>query len=113
MRYFITLFRKVLDNTDYSNYYVDVDYNRNNGKVKTIINENMQVKNINCDLIVHSRCENIHKDNLIAIEMKKSSRRKAEKDKDRNRLIALTKVSFDDVWSADGLHYLSTFMAML
>lgn len=34
--------------------------------------------------------------------MKKSYRSRKEKDEDRNRLIALTKDSFDDVWSFDG-----------
>ena len=34
--------------------------------------------------------------------MKKSTRRPTEKDKDRERLIALTKDSFNDVWAFDG-----------
>ncbi len=45
---------------------------------------------ITWDIIVQSRGEYINQDNLIAIEMKKSSNTKAEKDKDRERLIALT-----------------------
>ena len=40
--------------------------------------------------------------NLIAIEMKKSTALRLEKAKDKERLIALTKDSFDDVWSFDG-----------
>ena len=91
-----------LKGTSYSGYYVDVEYNRNNGKVKTIINENIEVIPINCDIIIHSRGENIYQDNLIALEMKKSVNRESEKIKDKNRLIALTKDTFDDVWSFDG-----------
>lgn len=94
--------QKELKGTTYSEYYVDVEYNRNNGKVKTIINENIEVIPINCDIIIHSRGENIYQDNLIALEMKKSSNRKSAKIKDKNRLIALTKDRFDDVWSFDG-----------
>ena len=49
----------------YSEYYVDVEYNRNNGHVKTI-------------------------------------RLKKEKEDDRARLTALTRDSYDGVWSFDG-----------
>ncbi|WP_233455066.1 caspase family protein [Paenibacillus elgii] len=91
-----------LRETIYSMYYVDVEYNRNNGKVKTIVNENIEVIPINCDIIVHSRGEILSQDNLIALEMKKSTNRKSEKLRDKNRLVALTKDSFDDVWSFDG-----------
>lgn len=34
--------------------------------------------------------------------MKKSTNRNSEKIKDKNRLIALTKDTFDNVWSFDG-----------
>ncbi len=57
---------------------------------------------INCDLILHSRGIHPEQDNLIAIEMKKSNRPREEKERDYNRLIALTKDSFDDIWSFDG-----------
>ncbi len=86
----------------YNRYYVDVEYNRNNGKIKTIINNEMEIVTINCDLIVHSRGEIIEQDNLIAIEMKKSTAREKEKTKDKNRLIALSKQPHDEVWAADG-----------
>lgn len=87
----------------YKKYYVDVEYNRNAGHIKTIINDKEQIININCDLIVHSRGENEEHDNLIALEMKKSYRSQEEKDSDRNRLISLTKpVSTNEVWSYDG-----------
>ena len=84
-------------------YFADPEYNRKqDGRIKTIIDENLQVVTINCDLILHSRGAVVAGDNLIAIEMKKSERPNAEKESDRIRLRALTKSSFDDVWSADG-----------
>lgn len=94
-------------NSEFAGYKVDVEYNRNkNGKVKThtktINGPNDVVVKINCDLIVHSRGNNIIQDNLIAIEMKKSNRKQEEKDNDRLRLVALTKDSYDDIWSFDG-----------
>ena len=86
-----------------SNYYADTEYNRKqNGLVKTILNDKEEVVRIQCDLIVHSRGEIMGDDNLIAIEMKKSTRPEAEKVTDRNRLRALTKASYDDIWSYDG-----------
>ena len=92
-----------LQKTDYRNYFVDVEYNRKqNGEIKTYINEKFEVIKINCDLIVHTRGATISNDNLICIEMKKIGRPKQELINDRNRLIALTKISFNDVWSNDG-----------
>lgn len=89
--------------TDFKEYKVDVEYNRNKGgKLKTIKNSDYKVININCDLILHSRGEYIEQDNLIAIEMKKSTGRIGDKIKDKERLEALTKNSFDDIWSFDG-----------
>jgi hypothetical protein len=84
-------------------YFVDVEYNRNLEKPKTILDDEYKVVNITCDIIVHSRGKNILTDNLIAIEMKKSNRPQNEKDADRNRLRALTKKSFDGVWLANGV----------
>lgn len=91
-----------IQNSVYNKYYVDIEYNRNKGKIKTIVNDDMQVIDINCDIIIHSRGEIIEQDNLIAIEMKKSISPLKEKNKDKERLRALTKNSFDDVWSFDG-----------
>lgn len=90
--------------TKFSSYHTDVEYNRNkNGILKTIINDDLEIVKINCDLILHSRGKCVELDNLIAIEMKKSNRPNKEKVKDRNRLIALTKDSYnDEVWSYDG-----------
>lgn len=85
-----------------TNYYADTEYNRRqDGKVKTILDGNMRVITINCDLLLHSRGNIIQQDNLIAIEVKKRDTSPAEKDKDRERLRALTKDSYDDIWSAD------------
>lgn len=94
--------RIIYDNEDYLGYYADVEYNRNNGKIKTILNDDLKTITIKCDLILHSRGHRPEQDNLIAIEMKKSTRPDADKAKDRNRLRALTKDIFDDVWSFNG-----------
>lgn len=91
----------------YNKYFVDVEYNRNQGGKlktikKTIKGPDMKIITINCDLIIHSRGHNLEQDNLIAIEMKKSNISNDEKNNDRDRLIALTKDSYDDIWSYDG-----------
>lgn len=91
-----------INNSKYSQYHVDTEYNRNNGKVKTIYNDDLKVISIVCDLIVHSRGEIVGKDNLIALEMKKAYRKACEKESDKARLVALTKDSYDEVWSFDG-----------
>lgn len=94
---------EVEKHSEYKNYYVDVEYNRNAGHVKTIIDGDMKVIQVTCDLLVHSRGENEYKDNLIALEMKKSYQPEEKKRADRERLIALTKSeSTNDVWSYDG-----------
>ena len=85
-------------------YYADVEYNRKQqGAVKTILDDQMQVVRITCDLILHSRGESVLDDNLIAVEMKRLEHPDAEKRKDRIRLRAMTKSSYDDLWSADGI----------
>ncbi len=84
-------------------YYADPEYNRKqHGQVKTILSGNMEVISITCDLIIHSRGEIIAQDNLIAIEMAKPNKSLPEMQDDRNRLMALTKSSYDGVWSNDG-----------
>ncbi|MCM3189377.1 hypothetical protein QNK06_21940 [Bacillus subtilis] len=91
------------DKTLYRQYYVDIEYNRNiNGRLKTIKDREGEIITINCDLVFHSRGENLVQDNLIALEMKKSNGRRSEKEKDRERLKALTRQSFDNIWSYDG-----------
>lgn len=94
---------KIINETIYKDYFTDVEYNRNfDGKIKTILLDSENVINITCDLIIHSRGTNKKQDNLIAIEIKKSTRPQKEKDNDRIRLKTLTRQSFDGVWSYDG-----------
>ena len=84
-------------------YYVDTEYNRNDGKLKTMLDdETFKIISITCDIILHSRGKNKLQDNLLCIEMKKATAKEQEKWEDKKRLSLLTKVSFDDVWSADG-----------
>ncbi len=96
----------IRDRASYRGYHADVEYNRNKGSVKTIRKtvrgNDEQIITINCDLILHSRGENTFQDNLLAVEMKKSTRTLQDKNKDRDRLIALTKDSFNDVWAWNG-----------
>ena len=102
-RLVIYLNDKVREN-NLNGYFVDPEYNRNiNGQVKTILDDEYNVININCDIIVHSRGNIIQQDNLIAIEMKKSNRPEEKKISDKKRLRALTKESYDDIWSSDGV----------
>ena len=87
----------------FKGYYADVEYNRmQEGRVKTLFDDRLRVVRITCDLILHSRGEIVEKDNLIALEMKRLEHSESEKAKDRDRLRALTKQSYDGVWSADG-----------
>jgi len=86
--------------SEFNVYHVDIEYNRNYWwNIKTIIDSKEKVLNITCDIIIHSRWENRKQDNLIAIEMKKSTWTELEKQKDRDRLIALTKQLNEWVWT--------------
>lgn len=104
-RLMLHLYNKMMQNESLSNYYVDVEYNRNKRGIKTIIKTikgpEDKIIRINCDLIIHSRNKNYFQDNLIALEMKKTERKKADKQADKDRLKALTKKSFDDIGSVD------------
>lgn len=85
-------------------YYADPEYNRKQGgQVKTILDDEFHIISIQSDLIIHSRGQILERDNLIAIEMKKSTRPDSEKVSDRLRLRAMTKVSYNGVWSFDGV----------
>ena len=99
--------RLMLRSEDFEEYYTDVEYNRNRGNIKTIKKtihgQEEQIVNVTCDLIMHSRGSHPEQDNLIAIEMKKANRPQAEKTADKERLKALTKDTFDDTWSYDGV----------
>lgn len=97
----------VLSSTKYADYFVDVEYNRNSGGKlkmyrKTIKGPDERIVAVNCDLIVHSRGQNRRQDNLIALEMKKSSAPGKEKDSDRIRLECLTKSAGNDICSYEG-----------
>lgn len=85
-------------------YFVDTEYNRNLGKLKTILDDtnNYEILEITCDFLLHSRGNVISQDNLICIEMKKSTAKNKDKEDDKKRVRILTKDSSDDVWSGDG-----------
>jgi hypothetical protein len=93
--------QRVSDSMGLSRYVVDIEYNRNRGEVKTILDHRPKVVNVVCDLILHRRGQVKEQDNLIAIELKKSTNL-TSKQSDRDRLRALTKSSYDGIWSADG-----------
>ena len=97
---------KQIQHNRFDGYYIDIEYNRNNGKIKTIIDKECKVLSVKCDYILHSRGNHVKQDNLLALEMKKAYRRKKEKNADRNRLIALTKSTYNtDIWSYDGMTF--------
>lgn len=78
----------VKERFEFGRYDLDPDMNRMNGQdVKYMLGEAGGRIRIECDLVVHRRAE---ADNLIALEMKKSRARKADKDDDRTRLRILT-----------------------
>lgn len=96
--------QQVANDHGLTGYFADTEYNRKqNGAVKTILDGQMRVVQINCDLLLHSRGQIVAEDNLIAVEVKKHDTSWREKDKDRDRLRALTKASYDDIWSSDGV----------
>lgn len=91
-----------LANFGLDKYYADPEYNRKqNGLVKTILNGEFEIVQVTCDLLLHSRGEQ-GRDNLIAIEMAKPDKTADQIRSDRHRLMALTKQSFDNIWSYDG-----------
>jgi hypothetical protein len=87
-------------------YYTDTEYNRKQSdQVKTIINKELRVLPITADLIVHSRGDlPAPDDNLIAVEVKKSSRPAHEKNADKDRLIAMTSPPYNGVWNWEDGH---------
>lgn len=90
---------KQLEKNGCNNYYADIEFNRafentiNN--VKHLPDEEGTPKRVFPDIIVHSRGE-VTPDNLLAIEMKKSSANQQDKEKDRNRLRKMTKQNCDE-----------------
>lgn len=94
---------ETLKDNNITGYFVDTEYNRNGNRLKTIFDaNNLEIINVTCDIIIHSRGTNLIQDNLICIEMKKSDALKDEKENDKKRLKILTKSSYDSIWSADG-----------
>ncbi|MBE8578460.1 hypothetical protein [Vibrio sp. OPT18] len=79
------------------NYFAGAEYNRNRGKVKTILDDDSVEISITCDLILHSRGKLKEQDNLIALEMTKSNRPDSEEVSDCNRLKIMTKPNYDSV----------------
>ncbi|MFZ8073972.1 hypothetical protein ACO1G0_02910 [Fusobacterium watanabei] len=75
-------------NIKYENYSVDCEYNRKEEDIKRLkFGKNIDKKEIYPDIIVHQRKI---KNNLIAIEMKKTTSRNTDKIKDIEKLEALT-----------------------
>lgn len=77
----------------FKNYFVDVEYNRMesiDGKPikKSIIYQDNVCETIVCDLLVHSRGINKERDNLLALEMKRTYN-KDSIESDNKRLIRL------------------------
>lgn len=99
--------KEEIKRNDINGYHVDTEYNRNGGSLKTIFDneQDLKVIKVTCDVIVHSRGKNIKQDNLICIEMKKSTAIKSAKISDKRRVQILTKDSFDDIWSYDGKEF--------
>lgn len=90
---FSQAFKEILKEMKISNYYSEINYNKNKHFTKCIINEKMEYFDIFCDLIIHSCGENLQQDNLLAIEMKKKENRK-DRLKDRKRLEIMTSDSY-------------------
>lgn len=76
---------------DFKGYFVDIEYNRNRGNdiyphKKMCKSLKGEVSAITCDLVVHSRGQNIKNDNLIELEMKKRRTEEVKRDSDKERL---------------------------
>lgn len=83
---------KQLEKKNLKKYYADIEFNRDEDNVKRIScksDDGVYSKRIFTDIIVHSRGE-VSLDNLIALEMKKSTARADAKERDKNRLSLLT-----------------------
>lgn len=78
------------DRHGFKAYYVDVEYNRNGEGRKYILHPVTREEiNVTCDILLHSR-GGLQDDNLVAIEMKKDDAKPGHKQRDRERLQALT-----------------------
>ena len=84
---------KQLEKKNLKKYHADIEFNRvikkATNKVKQLPDEKGIPKHIFPDIIVHTRSEE-NPDNLLALEMKKSTARGYAKERDKNRLSLLT-----------------------
>jgi len=87
-----------------SEYFADPEYNRmQDGRIKVAFDpDNLVEVRIQCDLLLHGRGERGLRENIIAIEMKKSTAPLQEKLDDKIRLRALTTPPGPNTWPADG-----------
>ena len=85
---------KQLEKNGCKNYYADIEFNRNKKSIKQLPNDDDFLNNILPDIIVHSRGKEIL-DNLLVLEMKKSSADHQDKENDRNRLRKMTKQNYN------------------
>jgi hypothetical protein len=74
-------------NFGFPGYYADTEYNRQRNNIK----KSREGIKFRPDVIVHSRYEIIHRDNLIAIEMKKAGQPRTNADDNRRRLMDMTR----------------------
>lgn len=96
----------ICNSEDFKGYFVDIEYNRNRGNdiyphKKMCKSLDGEVSAITCDLVVHSRGQNIKNDNLIELEMKKRRTEEVKRDSDRERLKKITK-PLDECWIKKG-----------
>lgn len=90
-------FEKILRLYNFGPYFADVEYNREQeGRIKSLIDDEYKVIKITTDLIIHSRGILPGKDNIIAIEMAKQNKCNKDMESDKKRLRALTKHT--NVW---------------
>lgn len=61
-----------LEQNGCNNYFADIEFNRSNQRIKQLSNDDGFVNNILPDIIVYSRSKETP-DNLLVLEMKKSS----------------------------------------
>lgn len=90
----------IKEDHSYAGYHADVEYNRRKSKrsydYKTIPSPDDNPIKITCDLILHGRGKQPEQDNLLAIEMKKTTRTNRAKNSDRERLKILTEDFYDN-----------------
>lgn len=86
---------KQLEKNDCNNYYADIEFNRNKKRIKQLPNDDGFINNILPDIIVHSRGKETP-DNLLVLELKKSSANQQDMEKDRNRIRKMIKQNCDE-----------------